>query len=90
MATETWMGAVSGLLAGAGAGFLFFRLLALNSRLYAAGKVGMATMLHLARLGVTALLFVGAARLGGAVPLLALLAGFLAIRPLLMRRYGRE
>ena len=89
MTAETGVAAVLALLAGAGTGLLFFRLLALNSHLYAAGKAGMATALHLGRLAVTVLLFIATARLGGAVPLLALLLGFLIVRPLLMRRYGR-
>lgn len=89
MATETWIGGVLGLAIGVATGLLFFRLLALNTRLYARGRVAAASLLHLGRLGGTVLLLVAAARLGGAVPLIAMLAGFLAVRPLLMRRYGR-
>lgn len=89
MTLEAAIEAFLALLAGAGGGLVFFRLLALNTRLYAAGKAGQATSLHLGRLAVTALLFIATARLGGALPLIALLAGFLAVRPLLMRRYGR-
>ncbi|MDG5494276.1 ATP synthase subunit I [Niveispirillum sp. BGYR6] len=78
-----------GLLTGAGFGWLFFRLLAVNSRLYTAGRVGPATALHVGRLAGAVLLFVALARLGGAAPLLAAFVGFLAIRPLLIRRHGR-
>lgn len=76
------------LLAGATLGLMFFRLLALNCRLYADGGALLAMGLHIGRLAVTVLLLVLAAK-QGAVPLMALLAGFLAVRPLLVRRYGR-
>ena len=89
MAIDTWAGAALGLLAGAATGWLFFRLLVLNTQLYTRGKAAAATAVHLGRLGGVAAVFIGMALLGGAVPLLALLAGFLAVRPLLMRRYGR-
>jgi hypothetical protein len=80
--------ALLGLLAGGGFGLLFFRLLALNTQLYTAGRVAAATGLHIGRLALAVGLFVLAARLG-AVVLIASLAGFLVARPLILRRYGR-
>lgn len=89
MMTETWIGAALGLVAGAGLGWLFFRLLALNTRLYATGQAMAAAALHLGRLGGVAATLLGVVLIGGALPLLAVLAGFLLVRPPLMRRYGR-
>lgn len=89
MMTETWIGAALGLIAGAGGGWLFFRLLALNTRLYATGQAVAAAGLHLGRLGGAAAALLGVMLIWGALPLLAVLAGFLLVRPLLMRRYGR-
>lgn len=81
-------GILGGLIAGALLGLLFFRLLALNTSLYAAGRAGTAAAVHVGRLALVITLLVLAAR-QGAGPLLALLGGFLAVRPFLMRRYGR-
>ncbi len=81
-------GAVAGLLAlpaGAALGALFFHLLALNTRLYAQGRVAPAAGLHLLRVGATAGLFVLAAT-QGAWALLGLLGGFLIARPFMLRR----
>ncbi|MGQ3049260.1 MAG: N-ATPase subunit AtpR [Niveispirillum sp.] len=89
MMTETWIAAALGLVAGAGGGWLFFHLLALNMRLYATGQAVAAAALHLGRLGVVAATLLAVVVMGGALPLLAVLAGFLLVRPLLMRRYGR-
>lgn len=89
MVIENWTWVLASLVAGAGLSILFFWLLSLNGRLYAGGRVLAATALHVGRLAVAALVFIAVARLGGAVPLLALLAGFLVARPLLVRRFGR-
>lgn len=88
MTTESWIWTALGLVAGAGGGWLFFHLLALNTRLYATGQAMAAAALHLGRLGVAAATLLGFVLIGGAMPLLAALAGFLLVRPLLMRRYG--
>lgn len=81
-------GAVTGLLAvpaGALLGVLFFRLLALNTRLYAQGRLAPAAGLHLLRVGGAGALFVLAAT-QGAWPVLGLLGGFLIARPFMLRR----
>ncbi|WP_165771987.1 ATP synthase subunit I [Niveispirillum lacus] len=89
MMTETWITAGLALLAGAGGAWLFFRMLALNTRFYASGRAVAAVILHAGRLSITAALLIFVARLGGAVPLLAVIGGFLLMRPLLLRQYRR-
>jgi F1F0 ATPase subunit 2 len=53
-----------GLLAGAVAGAVHFRLLALNVRLFLSGRAGVALLLQLARLAATVAVLVVLARLG--------------------------
>lgn len=81
-------GALAALLAlpaGGVLGILFFRLLALNTRLYTQGRVGPAAGLHLLRVGGAGGLFVLSAT-QGPWALLGLLGGFLIVRPFMLRR----
>ncbi len=73
-------GAVGGLIGAA-----YFAALAWNVRLYTGqGAVWNALVLHLARLGVAVAAFALCAR-QGAPPMLASLAGFLAMRTIAIR-----
>lgn len=80
--------AIAALPAGMLLGFGFFRLLAINSRMYTDGRVGPATGLHLLRIAVSVGVFVLAA-MQGALVLLSLLGGFLLVRPFMLKRERR-
>lgn len=89
MTTAPLLPIVAGVLAGLALGVLFFRGLAATARLYAVGGIRRAVTLHLMRLAGAGAGFTIAAIWGGAVTLLAMLAGFQLARTVVVRREKR-